>query len=164
MEIPSQFQIENTRFHSTVMIFYDQKADSFLLERRPPTNLTYGGEIVFPGEKGFGPHTINSLERGIDEEMGVTFRHAIVLPKFWGSIGKLGDGIIQPIIITQWFGEIVNREKEKGEFMWVDRKDVMETLTLVESKLLFLISVHKLTTVQKELDSASKMSMSELPR
>ena len=132
--------------HSVVFIIYNSRTNQFLLEERPLSNPTLGGEVVFPGEKGVGTDTISTAERGVKEEMGnqVKIKKYSLLHQFMGQVGNWGEGTLQPILVTEWSGNIENIESRKGLHIWTDRDSVMSSLTFDESKHLFLIALAKL--------------------
>lgn len=142
---------EDLHLHSAVLIFYDTKTSRFLVEERSYYNEVMGGATIFPGEKGVGSGIFTTAQRGVNEEMGnVRISKYTLLPTFWGSVGMLGDGIIGPILITEWKGKIQNLEPEKGAFKWVKRNEIMSRLTLPESKTLCLVALAALGLVKKE--------------
>lgn len=142
---------ETPVFHSAVLIFYDKQNDLFLLEDRPNSNESLGGQVVFPSEKGVGNDIAETSIRGVKEELGkVTITESFTLQPFSSQIGKLGQGIIQATVITKWDGQISNLEPDKGKHVWVNRDKVMETLTVNESKHLFWMALAGLGILKAE--------------
>jgi len=134
-------ECEPSEISSVVYVFHDATENKFLLERRAQSNPVCPNEVMFPSEKGIQERTENLISRGCREEFGknVKLENYVSLQPFAGQVGNLGMGIINTIVISKWSGHIVNVEPEKALHIWVERKDVLKTLTKVESKLLFLL-------------------------
>lgn len=151
---------------AVVAIIYDKVNSQVLLQRRSKSNIALPNEILFPSEKGFNNMDPTGLIRKLfDEELGGAIPIDIVeLQKFsFESIGNWGSGIVIPIVVSSWNGDIVDTDLKAGTLMWVDRFNVMESLTYDPSKLLFLLALSRLSLIHPDdFQLAPKISVPSL--
>ncbi len=158
----SVYDLKETPLRAAIMIFYDKGENKFLLSRRSTINSVLPGEVVFPAEKGID-NFLDIAQRGIHEEMGrVEIVESVNLSIFSHGVGNLGQGQIQPIIITGWTGDITDINLTKESFFWVDRDQVMTSLTSVPSKLIFLMVLTELNLIKiEDFINAPKIKLPE---
>lgn len=125
-----------------IFVFHDTSTNRFLLSERASTNQDLPGECIFPSEKSERHETPReTLTRGVYEEMG---DHVIPIEvnELPIKMSHLLHGYpinFRVFIVNSWGGKINNREPNKEKFIWTDRDEVMDRLSVTESKLIFLL-------------------------
>lgn len=146
---------------ATVIIFYNSATNEFLLQKRSPSNPVLGGQTVFPSEKGTNDF-LGTARRGVKEEMGddIEIEEYKLLSKFSHPVGDWGKGLVCPVIVTKWKGQIKDNDLKNGTFIWINREKVMASLTNDSSKLIFLTVLTNLNLIRvKDFEEAPKIEI-----
>lgn len=134
-----------------VLILFDRQNNLFLLQQRHDSNKVSPNEVMFPSEKGLSNiSTGQLLKKCLDEECGgIIPIEFIEIGSFSvQKVGLWGSGIVKPVLVTSWSGQIADTDTQKGKFLWVGRSSVMETLTNDASKHLFWMALCSLGLIK----------------
>lgn len=127
-----------------IMVFI--KDGKFLLSQRSQNNKSLPNECIFPSEKSFeGEDAEEALMRGAREEMDTApFIYEEVFTGLMAHLLNKDPRKFRAFIIYNSNGEIKNLEPEKEKLFWVEKEKVMQTLTINESKDIFIFVLMKL--------------------
>jgi len=125
---------------NTGVIFLFYKNGTILVEDRPESDMAYSGLTIIPGGKikfREGEVAEEALIREVKEEFSdeIKITKKFDLGEFYDFTRKGNLQKPKAYLITEFKGDILNCEQEKGRHRWISINDYDRELPLASSKL-----------------------------
>ncbi len=142
----AEVRAERRKTDGTVVMFLIHKDGKFLVEERIRENSSHRGFFIIPaGHVDEGETPEQTVLREPNEEHGITPTDYVLLDTFENmSLG--GDFLlVHAYLITNYVGEVTNKEPEKCKLHWMNFEEAKEKMVLGSSRLVLFKGINELS-------------------